>query len=108
MERPAASMIPPIISEHTRAPKPDEPVCVDLSPQQSGSDKRADFNIHGICSGNRLARSRRIEFETVVVEQALPRRAAANMQRPNAPGERICQTGTNAAVEGAAGNDWQQ
>ncbi len=74
----------------------------------TGRDQRAGFDIHAVRSRNPLARQRRVELQSVIVEQILSRRAAAKMQRPNSARRRICQAGANAAIQRTARRNRQQ
>src|ERR1700681_720514 len=79
-----------------------------LSRPQIGSDQWTGLDIHVVGAANCLARPRRVELQAILVEQVLMRRTAAEMQRPNAPRQRIGEAGTDAAVEGASLRDRQQ
>lgn len=74
----------------------------------TGRDKWAGFNIYVVRSSNCLTRPRTVELQAVIIEQTLPRRTAAKVQRPNSAWQRICETGTNAAIQGTPRRNRQQ
>src|ERR1700677_5137631 len=85
-----------------------EAILARLSTQWIGHDQRAGFNIHLVGALNCLTRPRRVEAQTVIVQQILPRRAAAKMHGPYASRQRMGESLANTVGQGASRSNWQQ